>query len=62
MTALLPPATISARALAPDVERHPRFRNPPAPPQAFEEYRHSFRDGYEQTFRGGPGPGTGPAY
>ena len=50
------------KALAPDVERHPRFRNPPAPPQAFEEYRHSFRDGYEQTFRGGPGPGIGPGY
>ena len=43
--------------LAPDVERHPKFRNPPAPPQAFEEYRHGFRAGYEQTLRGGAGPG-----
>jgi hypothetical protein len=50
------------KALAPDVQRHPRFRNPPAPPQAFEEYRHEFRAGYEQTFRGGPGPGPGPGY
>ncbi len=45
------------KGLAPDAQRHPKFRNPPAPPQAFEEYRHEFRAGYEQTFRGGPGPG-----
>jgi hypothetical protein len=50
------------KGLPPDVQRHPKFRNPPAPPPAFEEYRHSFRDGYQQTFRGGPGPGPGPAY
>jgi hypothetical protein len=47
------------KGLPPDVQRHPRFRNPPVPPPAFEEYRHSFRDGYQQTFRGGPGPGPG---
>ena len=43
--------------LAPNVERHPKFRNPPAPPPAFEEYRHGFRAGYEQTFRGSLGSG-----
>ena len=46
-----------ARGLAPDVQRHPRFRNPPVPPPAFEEYRHGFRAGYDQTIRGGPPPG-----
>lgn len=28
------------------VERHPRFRNPPVPPDAFD-YRHGFRRGYD---------------
>jgi hypothetical protein len=46
-----------ARSLAPDVQRHPRFRNPPVPPPAFDEYRHGFRAGYDQTVRGGPPPG-----
>jgi hypothetical protein len=45
-----------AKGFAPDVQRHPRFRNPPVPPPAFEEYRHGFRAGYDQTFRGGPPP------
>ena len=45
------------KGFAPDVQRHPQFRNPPAPPPAFEEYRREFRAGYEQTFRGAPGPG-----
>jgi hypothetical protein len=44
---------------APDVNRHPRFRNPPVPPPAVEEYRHGFRAGYEQSFRQGPPPGPG---
>jgi hypothetical protein len=44
------------KGFAPDVQRHPKFRNPPVPPPAFEEYRHGFRAGYEQTFRGGPPP------
>ena len=44
------------KGLPPDVQRHPKFRKPPA---AFEEYRHGFRAGYEQTFRGGPGPVPG---
>jgi hypothetical protein len=48
---------------APDVRRHPRFRNPPVPPPAFEEYRHGFRDGCDQTFRNGPpGPPPNGAY
>ena len=41
----------------PDVDRHPRFRNPPVPPPAFEDYRHGFREGYQRTFRNGPPPG-----
>jgi hypothetical protein len=45
------------KGFAPDAQRHPKFRNPPVPLPEFEEYQHSFRAGYEQTFRGGPGPG-----
>ena len=30
----------------PDLEQHPRFRNPPVPPPAFEDYRLGFRRGY----------------
>ena len=37
----------------PVFERHPRFRNPPVPPPAQEEYRAAFRDGYQQFLRGG---------
>jgi hypothetical protein len=47
-----------AHGLAPDADRHPRFRNPPVPPPAFEDYRHGFREGYRATFRNGP-PGPG---
>lgn len=43
--------------LRPDVDRHPRFRNPPVPPPLRDDYRHGFRDGYEAVFRGGRGPG-----
>lgn len=32
----------------PDFARHPRFRKPPVPPPAWEEYRHAFREGYGQ--------------
>jgi len=48
-----------AAGRAPDVDRHPRFRKPPVPPPAFEDYRHGFREGYQQVFRHGPGPGPG---
>lgn len=42
-----------ARGLPPQVERHPRFRNPPAPPgQPIEIYRRNFRRGYQQTYSG----------
>jgi hypothetical protein len=44
-------------ALGPDVNRHPRFRNPPAPPGLIEDYRNGFREGYRAVFHGGPGPG-----
>jgi hypothetical protein len=36
--------TASGRPLV--VERHPRFRKPPVPPPAWEEYRQGFRRGY----------------
>lgn len=39
----------------PDVERHPRFRKPPVPPPAFEDYRQGFRDGYQKVLQHGPG-------
>lgn len=45
------------KGFAPDVRRHRRFDNPPVAPPVMEEYRHGFRAGYEQTFRGAPGPG-----
>jgi len=45
--------------MPPDVRRHPRFRNPPVPPPAFEEYRNGFRAGYDRSFRNGPPPGPG---
>lgn len=44
-----------AKGLAPDVDRHPRFRNPPVPPPAFEDYRHGFREGYQRALHTGPG-------
>ena len=43
-----------SKGLAPDAQRHPRFRNPPVGPP--DEYRRGFRAGYNQTFRGGPPP------
>lgn len=45
------------KGFAPDVMRHRKFDSPPVAPLAMEEYRHGFRAGYEQTFRGSPGPG-----
>jgi len=45
--------------LPPDVNRHPRFRNPHVPPPAIEDYRHGFREGYRRAFRNGP---SGPGY
>jgi hypothetical protein len=32
----------------PSVEQHPRFRNPPVPGPAWEDYRHGFREGYRR--------------
>lgn len=45
------------RNLPPDVGRHPRFRNPPAPPPLWEDYRHGFRDGYQRFLHPAPPPG-----
>ena len=42
--------------LPPDINRHPRFRRPPVPPPAMEDYRRGFRAGYDQSFRNGPPP------
>lgn len=44
-----------SKGLAPDVDRHPRFSNPPVPPPAVDEYRHGFRDGYRRAFHHGEG-------
>jgi hypothetical protein len=47
-----------ASGWAPDAERHPRFRRPPVPPPAQDEFRRAFRDGYDQVYQhGGPPPG-----
>lgn len=50
-----------AKGLPPDADRHPRFRNPPVPPPAFDDYRHGFREGYRQAYRQGPPP-PAPGY
>jgi hypothetical protein len=34
------------RGRTPDIEHHPKFRNPPVAPEAAEDYRHGFRRGY----------------
>jgi hypothetical protein len=36
-----------AHNVPPGVDKHPRFRNPPVPPPAWEDYRHGFREGYQ---------------
>jgi hypothetical protein len=46
-----------AKGLAPAADRHPRFRNPPVPPPAFEDYRHGFREAYQRAFHEAPPPG-----
>jgi hypothetical protein len=40
----------------PRLQQHPRFRNPPVPPQAFEDYRHGFREGYQRAMHEPPPP------
>lgn len=43
-----------SRGLPPDVNRHPRFRNPPVPTgQPISIYRHNFRRGYRSVYNGG---------
>jgi hypothetical protein len=39
--------------LPPDPARHARFRRPPVPPPAMEDYRQGFRGGYEDFFHHG---------
>jgi hypothetical protein len=43
-----------AEGKPPSIDRHPRFRNPPVPPPAFEDYRRGFRNGYERALHSGP--------
>jgi hypothetical protein len=45
-----------SRGAPPDPGRHPHFRNPPVPPPLIADYRHAFRDGYDQVYRHGPTP------
>ncbi|WP_446743117.1 hypothetical protein [Silvibacterium acidisoli] len=47
----------ASAGLPPDPARHPRFRRPPVPPPAFEDYRQGFRHGYDAFLHGGPRPG-----
>jgi hypothetical protein len=42
------------RGLGPDVNRHPRFRQPPVGPRFAEDYRHGFRDGYRRAIHSAP--------
>lgn len=37
----------------PDMGHHANFRNPPVPPPAFEDYRHAFREGYDDFLHNG---------
>jgi hypothetical protein len=48
-----------AQGKPPSLDRHPRFRNPPVPPPAFEDYRQGFRAGYDAYMRHGPPPPAG---
>lgn len=41
-----------AKGIRPDFDRHQRFRNPPVPPPAVEDYRGGFREGYDRALRG----------
>jgi hypothetical protein len=45
-----------ANGRPPHLEAHPKFRNPPVPPPAFEDYRHGFREGYRSAMRNVPPP------
>jgi hypothetical protein len=45
-----------SRGAPPDAGRHPHFRNPPVPPPLIADYRHAFRNGYDQVYRHGPTP------
>ena len=40
----------------PNLEAHPKFRNPPVPPPAFEDYRQGFREGYRRAMHDVPPP------
>ena len=40
-----------AAGLAPNVKRHPYFRNPPVAPELIGDYRHGFLEGYRVVYR-----------
>ncbi len=40
----------------PSFDQHPKYRNPPVPPEAWKDYRNGFREGYEQFLHHGPPP------
>jgi hypothetical protein len=46
-----------AHNVPPGVEKHPKFRNPPVPPPAVEDYRHGFREGYQAFLHRNAPPG-----
>jgi len=40
----------------PNLEAHSKFRNPPVPPPASEDYREGFREGYHRAMHEVPPP------
>jgi hypothetical protein len=40
----------------PNFAHHPRYRNPPVPGPAWDDYRNGFRQGYQQFLHQGPPP------
>jgi len=40
----------------PNLEAHSKFRNPPVPPPASEDYREGFREGYHRAMHQVPPP------
>jgi hypothetical protein len=45
-----------AEGRPPRFDHHPKFRNPPVPPPAINDYRNGFREGYEGFLHQGPPP------
>ncbi|SRR5579871_5351783 len=45
-----------AHGRPPNAEAHKRFRNPPVPPPAWNDYRQGFREGYHRAMQQVPPP------